>query len=82
MEPPAERRVMAKTTESPSVMQKSRVNGNQPKQEDIALRAYYIYLQRGDTPGNETADWLQAERELLEENGSVRRKAAVKSIAA
>ncbi len=33
-------------------------------QADVRLRAYELYLQRGATPGNELADWLQAEREL------------------
>lgn len=30
----------------------------------IALRAYELFLARGATPGNEVADWLQAELEL------------------
>jgi len=42
---------------------------NQPKQptiteHDVRLRAYELYLQRGATPGDDLADWLQAEREL------------------
>jgi Protein of unknown function (DUF2934) len=74
---------MAKTMVSPSpVPQKMRAASNQPTQEEIALRAYHIYLQRGDAPGNEVEDWMQAERQLLEENEKPRRKAAVKSIAA
>ena len=32
--------------------------------EDIRLRAYEIYLERGNFSGNELDDWLQAEREL------------------
>jgi hypothetical protein len=32
--------------------------------EEIRLRAYEIYLERGGLPGNELEDWLQAEREL------------------
>ena len=32
--------------------------------EEIRLRAYEIYLERGGFPGNELDDWLQAEREL------------------
>jgi Protein of unknown function (DUF2934) len=35
-----------------------------PSREQIRLRAYEIYLDRGDLPGNELDDWLQAEREL------------------
>ncbi len=33
-------------------------------ENDLRLRAYEIYLQRGPNPGNEIGDWLQAEREL------------------
>jgi hypothetical protein len=32
--------------------------------EEIRLRAYEIYLERGGHPSNEMDDWLQAEREL------------------
>ena len=35
-----------------------------PSHEEISLRAYEIYLERGGHPGNEMDDWLQAEREL------------------
>ena len=35
-----------------------------PSSEDIRLRAYEIYLERGSLPGNELDDWLLAEREL------------------
>jgi len=38
--------------------------------EEIAQRAYAIYEQRGRFPGAELDDWLQAERELLNENKS------------
>ena len=34
------------------------------RREEIRLRAYEIYLQRGGLPGNELVDWLQAEGEL------------------
>ena len=41
----------------------------EPKQptiteDDVRLRAYELYLQRGGIPGDEVSDWLQAEREL------------------
>jgi len=41
----------------------------EPKQipiteDDVRLRAYELYLQRGPTPGDEVGDWLQAERDL------------------
>jgi transposase len=37
-----------------------------PSDDQIRLRAYAIYVDRGDQPGNEEGDWLQAEREYLE----------------
>jgi Protein of unknown function (DUF2934)/Polyketide cyclase / dehydrase and lipid transport len=37
-----------------------------PTDEQIARRAYELYLDRGQTPGHELEDWLQAERELSE----------------
>ena len=33
-------------------------------ENDIARRAYDLYLARGCTPGHQLDDWLQAEREL------------------
>ena len=33
-------------------------------EQQIRIRAYEIYLQRGEQPGNELEDWLEAEREL------------------
>ncbi len=50
--------------------------------EDIALRAYQIYLERAGAPGNPLDDWTRAERELLAQNGNARRKPAAKSKAA
>jgi len=35
-----------------------------PTQEEIAKRAYELYLQRGSTPGYELDDWLAAKAEL------------------
>ena len=35
--------------------------------EEVARRAYEIYLARGAQPGHDLEDWLRAERELLEE---------------
>jgi len=74
---------MARTMESYSpAAQKPRMATNQPTQEEIALRAYHIYLKRGGAPGNELDDWIQAEIQLAGENGKPRRKATVKSAAA
>jgi hypothetical protein len=53
-----------------------------PTQNEIALRAYHIYLERGCTPGNPFDDWVRAERELIENHGKPSRKPAPKSAAA
>ena len=39
---------------------------DQTREQEIRNRAYEIYLQRGEQPGDELGDWLQAERELTE----------------
>ena len=38
--------------------------GNSARDEEIRRRAYEIYRERGEQPGRELDDWLQAEREL------------------
>ena len=38
-----------------------------PNRHEIELRANHAYLERGGAPGQDLEDWLQAERELLEE---------------
>ena len=38
--------------------------GNSARDEEIKRRAYQICLERGEQPGRELDDWLQAEREL------------------
>jgi Protein of unknown function (DUF2934) len=53
-----------------------------PGYDDIALRAYHIYLERGRTPGDPMLDWLQAERELSAQASKPRRKSKIVSIAA
>jgi hypothetical protein len=37
--------------------------GNAGRTEEIRRRAYEIYLERGEQPGGELDDWLQAELE-------------------
>ena len=44
-----------------------------PTIDEIAQRAYQIFLARGGEPGHDLDDWLQAESELLRE-GAVRRQ--------
>ena len=66
---------------SPTV-RKPRAARIHPTTEEIALRAYHIYLERGGAPGNALEDWTRAERELLEKSSKPRRKPAPKSLAA
>jgi hypothetical protein len=37
---------------------------SEPSEEDIRIRAYHRYLERGGGEGMEYDDWLEAEREL------------------
>jgi hypothetical protein len=47
---------------------------NSARDEEIRRRAYEIYLERGEQPGRDLDDWLQAEREL--ERGALSRAQA------
>ena len=38
--------------------------GKLPLEERIRLRAYELYVQRGNESGSEFEDWLQAEEEI------------------
>ena len=77
---------MNKTRESSSpTVEKSRSPHAQPTKQEIALRAYHIYLERGSAQGDALSDWIIAERQLIElagKNGKSRRKAAAKSAGA
>lgn len=53
-----------------------------PTQEEITLRAYEIYLERGGSPGDALGDWVQAERELLEKSNKPGRKPGPTLVAA
>jgi hypothetical protein len=76
-------RKMPKTRESDSPkLRKSSPAKNQPTRDEIALRAYHIYLERGGAPGSELEDWARAERELLQKKSKPRRKVRPISIAA
>jgi len=48
--------------------------GHSACDEEIRRRAYEIHLERGEQPGRDLDDWLQAEREL--ERGVLRRAQA------
>jgi hypothetical protein len=49
---------------SPKGGQEERSVVNPAREEEIKRRAYEIYLERGEEPGRDLEDWLQAEREL------------------
>jgi Protein of unknown function (DUF2934) len=38
------------------------------REESIRRRAYELYLARGEEPGHDLEDWLQAERELTDQS--------------
>jgi hypothetical protein len=42
----------------------------EPDQADIARRAYDLYVARGQTAGHEMDDWIEAKRQLLQEESS------------
>jgi Protein of unknown function (DUF2934) len=60
---------MAKTTNGKARTRrtntKTRTPQLHPTEEEIRIRAYAIYLQRGGTHGHDFDDWLEAERELV-----------------
>ena len=39
--------------------------------DDVAARAYGLYLERGGGDGHDVDDWIQAERELRGDSGNV-----------
>ena len=48
--------------------------GSEPNEEDIRMRAYHRFLERGGAPGNDFEDWLEAERELKNGRPGARRR--------
>jgi hypothetical protein len=40
--------------------------GSEPSEEDIRMRAYQKFLERGGEHGRHLDDWVEAERELKE----------------
>jgi DUF2934 family protein len=54
----------AEPVASPAESQAASATQTEPTFEQIQQRAYEIYVERGDTEGNEEDDWQRAEREL------------------
>ena len=57
---------MNKPTEKSSSESQPQTASEAPTREEIELRAYQIYVERGGAHGQDVEDWLQAERELVE----------------
>ncbi len=55
---------------------------SKPTHEQIAKRAYEIYLERGCTSGDPMQDWLRAEQELAAPAKKSRSRSKVISFAA
>ena len=53
-----------RNAEATSTLAETGEVGNSARDEEIRCRAYEIYLERGEQPGRELDDWLQAEREV------------------
>lgn len=66
---------MTTTTEKPQTAKKPAAKSTAKKtktdnlQALIAERAYYIYVQRGYSNGNDQQDWLEAEKQIKQELG-------------
>ena len=74
---------MSKTKEAPAPKSKKvATQKSKPTQDQIAARAYEIYLERGSTPGDPMQDWLRAERELAAPPKKSRSKSKVITFAA
>jgi hypothetical protein len=66
---------MSKPIQRPSSASEQQAAEGHPTREEIELRAYLIYIERGGAHGRDVEDWLQAERELLEKYGKIVRMA-------
>jgi hypothetical protein len=74
---------MAKSTQAPAArIKKATASKSKPTHEQVAQRAYEIYLERGATPGNPMHDWLRAEMELSAPAKKPRSKSKVITFAA
>ena len=73
---------MSKTKEAPAPKTKKAAVKSTPTQDQIAARAYAIYLERGATPGDPMQDWLRAERELAATHKKSRSKSKIITFAA
>ena len=73
--PKTERR---KNSTSPALTPDTANDAVRVAEDDIALRAFAYYCERGGEHGADLDDWLRAERELLAPPKIARRKAAAR----
>ena len=74
---------MSKTKEAPAPKtKKASAPKARPTQDQIATRAYEIYLERNGAPGDPMQDWLRAELELTAPPKKSRSKSKVITFAA
>jgi len=66
---------MYKAREKSSAESELQTAEGHPTRGEIELRAHQICVERGGAHGQDVADWLQAERELLEKYGKTGLKA-------
>jgi len=55
--------------DSPIKASAAAVSNGHPTLEDVRLRAYEIFVARGGSHGDDLADWLAAESELMAPSG-------------
>jgi hypothetical protein len=48
----------------PTIQEAAVIEQKEISQEDIAQRAYELYVQRGEGVGTDVEDWIRAEKEL------------------
>ena len=48
----------------------TRSMASEPNEEDVRMRAYLLYLERGRSDGSDFDDWLRAEQELKRTRGA------------
>jgi len=73
---------MAKSTQAPATKTKKAAAQSKPTHDQIAQRAYEIYIERGATPGDPMLDWLRAEMELSAAAKKPRSKSKIITFAA
>ncbi len=69
IKPTPPRKISAKPATSPARAAVAKTPPPEPSSEEIARRAYEIWLARGGDHGKHQEDWQQAERQLREERG-------------